>query len=636
MFSVTSLGHQGWLIGAGETHVLVDPLLRDDFSRMPLAGARVFPPRRVDLASFPPIAAVLISHEHPDHLDFASLQLLGRTTRVFLSGHSSQAARRVIASLGLRLELMVPGTPLSIGNLVVTPIAPTVVGEPGSNEIDVVAILVRDREGHGSFFSSIDLHCTPAMAREVRRHLDRPGVWVDANSGYDRGIHYAWHARDAHAVQTTADQLGRRYAAMFDGWGHPEAVLITDNGLTLGGDLAELNRHVFEVPNDALIAALRELLPGHVFHAAVPGTTVELDAGRLLAVHAERPFLATLDAERWPSRGGAPLSLEARRNFSPSTGRRSLEPGDEARLEHALGELGRFLFARTTHRGVCQLMPGRDFDPARKATVALALRDGDAAQVWEYVPEESRFSRVTCDAPEEAYVAGACLWATDLLAVLTFEAAADDLFHFGRKWMWNVAHASFTCDLDTEIELFAHALHASTKAEVLYRSSLREHATTPVPAADLEVNKGPSWSHPARLPVVRAVPPAFASIAAIAPSAGNGAGNARGRAAEREVSPAIAEWLVRAVQVGSAGAWRLVEITDESGALRATLATQQGEIALQVTAASDAGRCYRKLGPLAFSYSPGSVESRTLAVLDRVIEAVPAELGHSLRSGRGS
>lgn len=69
VFAVTALGHQGWLIGTRATRVLIDPVLSPRFSRMATSGASIYPPRSLDLAAFPPIDAVLVSHEHPDHLD---------------------------------------------------------------------------------------------------------------------------------------------------------------------------------------------------------------------------------------------------------------------------------------------------------------------------------------------------------------------------------------------------------------------------------------------------------------------------------------------------------------------------------------------------------------------------------------
>src|SRR4051794_40545622 len=104
MFRVTAIGHQGWLVGNDESRILVDPLLCDHLSRMPRSGTRVSPPRRFDFAAMPPLDALVITHEHPDHFDVASLQRIDRAMQVLVSAHMSAAARRLIRELGFSIR----------------------------------------------------------------------------------------------------------------------------------------------------------------------------------------------------------------------------------------------------------------------------------------------------------------------------------------------------------------------------------------------------------------------------------------------------------------------------------------------------------------------------------------------------
>jgi hypothetical protein len=46
LLEVTFLGHLGWMIAAGPTRILIDPILDDFFGAVPEAGLRPFPPRR--------------------------------------------------------------------------------------------------------------------------------------------------------------------------------------------------------------------------------------------------------------------------------------------------------------------------------------------------------------------------------------------------------------------------------------------------------------------------------------------------------------------------------------------------------------------------------------------------------------
>ena len=78
MFATTFLGHQGWLVRTDRTALLIDPLLREDFGDLHALSYRVFPPRMLTPAAFPPIDALLLSHEHDDHFDIPSLATLDR------------------------------------------------------------------------------------------------------------------------------------------------------------------------------------------------------------------------------------------------------------------------------------------------------------------------------------------------------------------------------------------------------------------------------------------------------------------------------------------------------------------------------------------------------------------------------
>src|SRR5689334_7177182 len=99
MFEATYLGHQGWLIESGATRLLADPVLHDGLTGMPGDSIAIYPPRRLDLGAFPPVDGVIISHEHPDHLNLPTLLRLDRSVRIFLPDKVSAAARTLVAEL---------------------------------------------------------------------------------------------------------------------------------------------------------------------------------------------------------------------------------------------------------------------------------------------------------------------------------------------------------------------------------------------------------------------------------------------------------------------------------------------------------------------------------------------------------
>ncbi|MBA2965589.1 MBL fold metallo-hydrolase [Ramlibacter sp. MAH-25] len=74
--AVTWIGHATTLVQADGLDVLTDPVFSDRASPVPFAGPRRAQPPGVALAELPPVDVVLISHNHYDHLDRASVVAL--------------------------------------------------------------------------------------------------------------------------------------------------------------------------------------------------------------------------------------------------------------------------------------------------------------------------------------------------------------------------------------------------------------------------------------------------------------------------------------------------------------------------------------------------------------------------------
>lgn len=70
---VTWIGHASFLIQAGGLNLLTDPVFSDRVSPVPWAGPRRFLPPGLTVDELPPLDAVLLSHDHFDHLDRASV-----------------------------------------------------------------------------------------------------------------------------------------------------------------------------------------------------------------------------------------------------------------------------------------------------------------------------------------------------------------------------------------------------------------------------------------------------------------------------------------------------------------------------------------------------------------------------------
>ena len=82
---VTWLGHSTVLIEIEGLRVLTDPVWGLRASPLRVAGPRRFQPVPVPLRSLPPLDAVLISHDHYDHLDYPTIRRLRRSGVPFVT-----------------------------------------------------------------------------------------------------------------------------------------------------------------------------------------------------------------------------------------------------------------------------------------------------------------------------------------------------------------------------------------------------------------------------------------------------------------------------------------------------------------------------------------------------------------------
>jgi L-ascorbate metabolism protein UlaG (beta-lactamase superfamily) len=73
---VTWVGHATLLIQVADLNILTDPVWSERASPFAFAGPKRVTPAAIELGSLPPIDLVLISHNHYDHLDIATLEKL--------------------------------------------------------------------------------------------------------------------------------------------------------------------------------------------------------------------------------------------------------------------------------------------------------------------------------------------------------------------------------------------------------------------------------------------------------------------------------------------------------------------------------------------------------------------------------
>ena len=78
---VSFIGHASWLIQGAGRAILIDPVFGDRASPTQLAGPRRVNPPGIAFDALPKIDAVLVTHNHYDHMDMAALVKLQRRDR---------------------------------------------------------------------------------------------------------------------------------------------------------------------------------------------------------------------------------------------------------------------------------------------------------------------------------------------------------------------------------------------------------------------------------------------------------------------------------------------------------------------------------------------------------------------------
>jgi len=77
-FTITWVGHSSFLVQIGGLNVLLDPMWSDRASPLRVVGPRRRVPPAIDFDDLPPIDAVVLSHDHYDHLDVWTVKQLIR------------------------------------------------------------------------------------------------------------------------------------------------------------------------------------------------------------------------------------------------------------------------------------------------------------------------------------------------------------------------------------------------------------------------------------------------------------------------------------------------------------------------------------------------------------------------------
>lgn len=462
MLKVTFLGHQGWAISSNQTTILIDPLFHEGIGDSNEDYyLRLYPPRTFNFASMPPIQAVIISHEHPDHLHLPSLVLLDRKIPIYLSSLSSFAARRVLQEMGFTVKLLAPADHIQIESLEVITLHPD--GRTRADELDVVPFIVHETGNkQNNFFTTIDLSPTLPIIQELKTHIPKIGIWAVANNDLDVSLFYSWHPFTQDQSAERASSWKEQYKQFFQNWTPPTLTAVYGGGFSFEGSLSWLNENVFNCDQNDVVKHFRKLVPEAKIHPSLPGETFVLQSGQWTETLPSTDYLRAQSIEQWPKhQAKKPNSEEIKKFFPPGCGRTDITTKEEQELTEQLQRFAQFLFNSSLFYTLYRIGPN-DCKNTRP-TVAFLLRTNANNQktVWAYDPQASAFKRDTAaeqtQDPTAAYLAGVECWATDLLALFKFERTAGYTL-FGHMRFWNSMAQQWNIELDTALYLYTHPL----------------------------------------------------------------------------------------------------------------------------------------------------------------------------------
>jgi L-ascorbate metabolism protein UlaG (beta-lactamase superfamily) len=423
----------------------------------------------VHLEAFPRLAAVVISHEHDDHFQVASLARLDRGIPIYLSARMSPAARRIVEEMGFTVASLRPGEVVTIGDLDVHPLGPALAPIAEYDEWDVMAFLIRDRHEDGSFFTSVDVSVTTLELEPLAR-FGPPSAVTLPNNFTSSHPFSAWAAPPTSAPVFTAWM--REMEALQGRWGRPKVALGCGAGWSFAGALEPLNSQVFPADTAALFSAFQSsgVFPTTQFVAAQPGMTLTFRRGELVS-SGRCSFIDLVDEGEWPVRRYQP-----RRILDTGLPPFSADPGafgeaDLERLSSQLAALAAWMVGSRPFLALNGLSVQQLAGKRPSLFLALQTDPGGEGYALEYTPNDPVFAPTEVAAT--ACARGVACWAKDLLALFDLEINPPE-FTFGhfREW-WNAPAAAPFNSFAPTLWSFLHPLRMPGRYFRAYQRQLQ-------------------------------------------------------------------------------------------------------------------------------------------------------------------
>jgi L-ascorbate metabolism protein UlaG (beta-lactamase superfamily) len=210
----TIVGHASVLIQAGGLNVLTDPVWSDRASPVPFAGPRRVIAPGIAFEALPEIDAVLLSHNHYDHMDMATLRRLSATHRPLVVTPLGNDAilRRAIPDIKVAAgdwwDLIDIGKG---GQVTIMPSYHWSARTGGDRRMALWSGFMLSTSGGNAYFAGDTAYGDGRIFREMRRRIGRPDLALIPIGAYaPRWFMNAQHTDPNEAVQIMQDlEAGR-------------------------------------------------------------------------------------------------------------------------------------------------------------------------------------------------------------------------------------------------------------------------------------------------------------------------------------------------------------------------------------------------------------------------------------------